>query len=247
MGCSLFLRGNRFAPRAILRVAGFIVLFALFLGGTLLFRKAQPTDELATAIEFAKSGDATKQRQAMTSFRGFPDAKARWAPLVIAMTAGPDPIAREAATALLGETKVAEAVTPLSARLGAGVEPDDTVREALVRALREIADPRAVHPLADAASREQEPDLAVAMSVAVFELATAGQDADLRSAGDVLARVMADEGAPRAAKRDASDAMRAHVVLDATCHDDAMAVTWWKEHRDAVTWRPADHKLAPPT
>jgi len=245
LGVILFLRSHRFAPRAILRVVGFTALIALFLAGTLLFRKSQSTDELGTAVAFARSTDATRHRQAIVSFRKFPDAKSTWTPLVITMLSEQDPVVREAATVLLAETRSADAVAPLIARLQAGVEADDTVREAVVRALREIGDPRAVHALADAAGREEEPDLAVAMSVDAFELAGAGHDADLRVAADVLASVMADEGAPNAAKRDAREAMRAHVALDATCHDDAMTVTWWKDHRDTVTWRSTDRKLAP--
>jgi HEAT repeat protein len=246
LGVGLFLRTRKLARNAILQVVGFAVLFALFLGGTLMFRKPQRTDELATAIEFAKSGDPTRERQAMVSFRKSPDAKARWIPLVIDMLDDSDLVAREAAASLLGETKATEAVEPLAARLGSGIEPNDAVRESVVRALREIGDRRAVHPLVEAADREVEPDLAVAMSVAAFELAQPGQDADLRAAVDVLARVMADTGAPRASRRDASDAMRAHVALDHTCTDDVTAVAWWKAHREAVTWRAVDHKLAPP-
>ncbi|MEO7096348.1 MAG: metal ABC transporter permease [Polyangiales bacterium] len=247
LGVGLFLRANKLAPRAIVRVVGFALLFAMFLGGTLLFRKSQPTDELATAIEFARSGDPTKQRQAMVSFRKFPDATSQWVPLVLPLLAEKDPVARAAAVTLLADTKSVEAVTPLAARLGSGVEQDDTVREGVVRALREIGDPRAIHALAEAAGREVEPDLAVAMSIATFELATTGQDVDLRAAADVLARVMADDEAPRAARRDASDAMRAHVALDAACHDDnALCASWWHDHRDTVVWRAADHKLAVP-
>ncbi|HEY5948730.1 MAG TPA: metal ABC transporter permease, partial [Kofleriaceae bacterium] len=246
LGVGLFLRARRLSRIAIIQVVGFAVLFALFLGGTLLFRKHQRTDELATAIEFAKSGDSTRERQAIVSFRKSPEAKARWLPLVIAMLDDQDLVARDAATKLLGESKASEAVAALAARLAPGVEPKDTARESVVRALREIGDPRAVHPLVEAANRETEPDIAVAMSVAAFELAQAGQDADMRAAADVLARVMADDGAPRAARRDASDAMRAHVALDPTCVDDATTVAWWKAHRDSTTWRAADHKLAAP-
>src|SRR5262249_31958557 len=68
LGVGLSLRARRFAPRAILQVAGFAILSAAFLGGTLMFRKAEPTDELATAIEFARSPEPTKLRQAIDSF-----------------------------------------------------------------------------------------------------------------------------------------------------------------------------------
>ena len=57
----------------------------MFLGGTLLFRKPARTNELATAIEFAKTGDPTRMRQAMESFRKYPDARAQWYPLVVPM------------------------------------------------------------------------------------------------------------------------------------------------------------------
>jgi zinc/manganese transport system permease protein len=243
LGVVLFLRSQKFSGRSILRVAGTTVLFAAFLGGTLMFKKAERTDELGTAIEFAKSGDATRQRQAMESFRRFPDAKARWIPLVIPILAAPDPVAREAAVTLLGETHATEAVSALAARLGDDVETEDEVRESVIRALHEIGDPSAVHALVHGADHEVEPDLAVAMSVAAFELAGPGADVDLRLAADVLVRVMSDDGAPRAARRDASEALRAHVALDPSCHDDAMAATWWNEHREAVSWQLAARRL----
>lgn len=131
-------------------------------------------------------------------------------------------------------------VAPLPRRVGNGVETEDQVRERTVQALRAIGDPRAVHALVDAAARDTEPDLAVAMAVAAFELAGSGQEADLRRAGDALVRVMSDDGAPNAARRDAGDALRAHVTLDPCCRDDAAkAAAWWREHRDAVTWQAA--------
>src|SRR5205085_1177474 len=140
------------------------------------------------------------------------------------------------AVALLGESHARGAVTVLMARLA--VETDDDVRDGIVRALRAIGDPAAVHALADAAAREAEPDLAVAMGVAAFELGAAGQDADLRRAGDALVKVLSDGDAPHAARRDAGDALRAHVGLDAASRDDATAAAWWREHRDQVVWEP---------
>ncbi|MBS1120883.1 MAG: hypothetical protein H6Q90_3111 [Deltaproteobacteria bacterium] len=242
LGVGIFLRTHKFAPRMILRVVGFAVLFAAFLGGTLMFRKSSPTDELETAVEFARSGDPTKQRQAMESFRRFPDVQARWVPLVVPMLEQPDRVAREAAAVLLGETRAREAVAPIGKRLGA--EPEAAVRESMVRALRTIGDPAAAHVLADAAAREPEPDLVVAMGLAAFELASSGHDADLRSAADALVKVMSDDGAPHAARRDASDVLRAHVAFDPTCHDDATAASWWHDHRDALTWQASKHRFA---
>jgi zinc/manganese transport system permease protein len=246
LGVGLFLRARRFAPRAILQVAGCAVLFAAFLGGTLVFRKAEPTDELATAVEFARSPEPTRLRQAIESFRQFPAARSRWMPMVIAMLETPDPVTRQAAVALLGEAKAVEAVPALGARLGSGVEHEDDVREGMVRSLRAIGDPRAVHALSDAAARDPEPDLAVAMAIAAFELAGSGQDADLRKAADVLVQVMADDGAPHAARRDAGDALRAHVALGDCCHDEATTAAWWRAHRDAVTWQAAVHRFVAP-
>src|SRR5262245_41145152 len=246
LGVVLFVRARRMSPAAIARVVGFTVLFAVFLGGTLWFRKASPTDELSTALEFARSAEPTRLRQAIESFRKFPDAKARWVPLVVAMLDQPDPVTREAATALLGETRASDAIAPLGARLGSGVEPEDQVRERTVQALRAIGDPRAVHALVDAAARDSEPDLAVAMAVAAFELAGPGQEADLRRAADVLVQVMSDDGAPRAARRDAGDALRAHVTLDPCCRDAAQAARWCRDHRDAVTWHAAARQFTAP-
>jgi zinc/manganese transport system permease protein len=245
LGIVLFLRARRFARTAILQAVGFAVLFSVFLAGTLVFRKAQRTDELATAIEFARSGDPTRERQALVSFKNTPAAKARWIPLVVPMLADHDPVVRTEATDLLGQLKATDAIEPLARRLDAGVEADDEGREAVVRALRNIGDARAVHPLVDAADREVEPDIAVEMSVAALELAEPGHDADLRAAVDVLANVMADDGAPRGARSDASEALRTHVELDPTCVDDPSTVSWWRAHRDAMRWRPTDRKLAP--
>jgi zinc/manganese transport system permease protein len=246
LGVGLFLRARRFAPRAILQVAGGVVLFTAFLGGTLMFRKASPTDELATAIEFARTAEPTKQRQAIESFRRFPDARSRWLPLVVAMLGGPDPVARAAAATLLGEAHASEAVVPLAARLAQGIETDDEVRETVVRALRALGDPRAVPALVDAATRDAEPDLAVAMVVVAFQLAGTGQDADLRRAADVLLKVMSDDGAPRAARRDAGEALCAHVIVGPSCKTDPAAAAWWHDHRDAVTWQAAAHQFVAP-
>jgi zinc/manganese transport system permease protein len=246
LGVGRFLRARQFAPRAILQVIAGAVLFAAFLGGTLVFRKTGPTDELATAIEFARGPEPTKLRQAIESFRKFPGAQARWVPMVIAMLDQPDPVTQKAAVTLLGDTKATAAVPALSARLGKGVEPDDDTRETVVRALRAIGDPRAVHALVDAATRDSEPDLAVAMAGAAFELAHAGQDADLKQAADVVVQVMSNDGAPHAARRDASDTFRAHVSFGDCCKDDAAAATWWHEHRGAVTWQATAHRFVPP-
>lgn len=239
LGVVLFLRGRKFAPRAVLRVIGFAVLFAVFLGGTFMFRKASATDELATALDFAHGGDATKLRQAMVSFAKFPEAKARWLPAVTGALDHPDRVTRGAAVALLGATKAPESVAPLAARLSR--DSDAEVRESVTRALRQIGDAHAVHPLVDQAGRDEEPDLQVAMAQAAFELAGPGQDADLHQAADVLAKVTADDGAPAAARRDAGDALRAHVTLGADDHD---AAAWWQAHRDAVTWDATAHRFA---
>jgi len=242
IGVWLFLRGRSYTPKMILRVVGFAVLFAAFLGGTLMFRKSAPTDELATALKFARSGDPTRERQAMESFRHLPNARDQWVPVVVPMLDETDPVARDAAVALLGEVKAREAVAPLAKRLTS--ERDDHVRESVIRALRAINDPAAVKALADAVPKEEEPDLVVAMGLAAFELAVDGQDADLRRIADSLVQVMIDDGAPRAARRDASEVLRAHVAFDASCHDDPMAATWWHEHRDALRWNPAKHVFA---
>jgi zinc/manganese transport system permease protein len=247
LGVGLFLRARRFSRAATLRVAGFAVLFAVFLAGTLHFRKAAPTDELATAIEFARSPEPTRLRQAMESFRKFPASRARWIPLVAPMLDVADPVTREAAAALLGETRAGEAVPALGHRLADRVESVDAVRERVVQALRAIGDPRAVPALVDAATHDSEHDLAVAMAAAAFELAGPGHDGELRRAGDVLARVMADDGAPRAARRDAADALRAHVALGACCPDDTSAAAWWRDHRDTVTWQAGAHRFVAPT
>ena len=243
LGVVLFLRARSWRLHAVARVAGFAVLFAAFLAGTLLFRKSAPTDELATALEFVRSGEPTKLRQAMDSFERFPGERARWIPIVIGMLDNSDRVVRGAAVDLLAEVKAVGAVAPLGARLVPGVEKDDTVRDAIVRALRAIGDTRAVHPLVDSATRDPEADIAVAMAVAAFELADTGQDDDLRRAGDILTKIMVDDGAPRAARRDASDALRAHVGLDPACRDDTTAATWWTNHRNGVTWRTSDHRL----
>jgi len=243
IGVGLFLRSRKFSPRAIAGVAGFAVLLVVFVGGTLMFQKSQPTDELATAIEFANSGDPTHARQAMESFKHFPDAKTRWTPLVIGMLTAEDRVVREASATLLGEVKARDAVEPLTKRLGDGVEDEAEVREAVIRALRAIGDPVAVPVLVAAAAREVEPDLAVAMGAAAFELGTEAQAAALRTIADTLVKVMLDDGAPHAARREASDVLRGHVAFDATCHDDGMAADWWKEHRDTLVYR--GHRFAP--
>ncbi|HTL33977.1 MAG TPA: metal ABC transporter permease [Kofleriaceae bacterium] len=244
LGVVLFLRSRR-SRAAVIQVAGFAILFAAFLGGTLVFRKHQRTDELAAAIEFAKSGDPTRERQALVSFENTPAAKARWIPLVIPMVGDPDPVVRTEAIDLLGKIKASEAIEALSKRLETGVEANDEGREAVVRALRSIGDARALHPLVDAADREVEPDIAVEMSDAALDLAEPGHDADLRSAVDVLANVLADEDAPHAARREAGEAIRTHVELDPSCVDDPTTVAWWRGHREALRWRPNDRKLAP--
>ena len=245
LGAGLFLRARGFAGKAVLRVVGFAVLFAAFLGGTWMFRKPQRTDELGTAIEFARSGDPTRLRQAMVSFRHFPEARARWLPLVMPMLEQADPVARDAAVTLLVDTHATEAAPALAARLAAGVEPDDNVREGVIRALRTLGDARVVPALIDAAEREVEPDLAVAMAETGFELAGPDQDDVLRRAVDVLIRIAADGGAPRGARRDAADALHAHVAFDPAVTDDAGRAAWWTEHRAALTWHPAEHRLAP--
>lgn len=208
LGVFLFLRSNKFTGKAVLRVAGFAALFAGFLGGTFVFRKAQPTDELATAIGFARSGDPTRMRQAMASFKRFPEARARWIPLVVPMLAQADPVARDAAAALLAETHAQEAAAPLAARLGAGVEADDNVREGVIRALRALGDASAVPALVDAAEREVEPDLAVELAAVAFELAKSGYAAELARATAVVQKIADDAGAPHAARRDAAELLQ---------------------------------------
>ncbi len=210
LGVFLFLRSQRFTGKAVLRVLGFVVLFAGFLGGTLLFRKAQPTDELATAIGFARSGDPTRMRQAMVSFRHFPEARARWIPLVLPMLSQADPVARDAAAALLADTHAVEAAGPLAARLGAGVETDDNTREGVIRALRTLHESSTVPALVEAAEREEEPDLAITLAQVAFELATPEQAAVVARATAVVAKIAGDDGAPRAARRDAADLLQAH-------------------------------------
>jgi len=244
LGVGLYVRTRRFAAPVLLRIAGFAVLFAVFVAGTLAFRKAAPTDELATAIGFARTGDATKQRQAMASFRRFPGDQPRWLPLVVPMLQDPDRVARGEAVTLLGDTRATAAVGPLSARLA--TEPDDEVRDRVVRALRAIGDPAAVRALADAAAKETEPDLVVAIAAAAFELATTGQDTDLRRVADALTKIMIDADAPRAARRDALDTLRAHADLDPAIQDEAAAAAWWRDHRAQLAWQTARHRFASP-
>ena len=244
LGVGLFLRAQRLAPRAIGRVAGFAVLFAVFVAGTLVFHKTAPTDELGTAIGFARTGDPTRQRQALASFRKFSGAQAHWLPLVLPMLQDPDRVARSEAVRLVGEVRARGAVAALAARLA--VETDEEVREDVVRALGAIGDPGAVHALADAAAREREPDLVVAMGTAAFELAGPGQDGELRRIADALVQVISDDGAPRAARRDAADALRTHAEIDPAVRDDPAVAAWWHDHRDQVVWRAAHHRFAAP-
>jgi hypothetical protein len=75
------------------------------------------------------------------------------------------------------------------------------------------------------------------MVVAAFDLAGPGQDAELRRAADVLVQVMSDDGAPHAARRDAGEALCAHLTLGPSCKTDPAAAKWWREHRDAVIWQ----------
>jgi zinc/manganese transport system permease protein len=246
LGVVLYLRNRRFSPGALLRVAAFAALFAGFLAGTLLFRKSADTDELATAVTFARSGDPTRLRQAMQSFRRFPDQKERWVPLVAAMLASPDHVAREEAARLLGEARAPAAIAPLAARLVTGAEDDDAVREAAVDALRAIGDPAAVKPLVDAAEREEEPDIAVEMSEAAFELGEAAQTAELRRAVDILLRVIEDEGAPGAARRDALEHLRSHVAPDPAAADGPAIAAWWRAHRDELVWQPDTRRFRNP-
>ncbi|MBK9034682.1 MAG: metal ABC transporter permease [Myxococcales bacterium] len=246
LGVFLFLRARGFAGRAVLQVVGLAVVFAAFLGGTLMFRKPQRTDELAAAVEFARSGDPTHMRQAMVSFRNFPDERTRWIPLVLPMVSDADPVVRDAATTLLVEVKAVEAAAPLAARLGPGVEPDDNLREGVIRALRALGDASVVPALVDAAAREEEPDLAVALAMAGFDLAVAGHDDELRRAGDVLIQIATDDGAPRAARRDAADALHAHVAIDPAATDDAARAAWWRAHRDLLVWQAEAHRLTAP-
>jgi zinc/manganese transport system permease protein len=245
LGIGLFLRARKFSRNALVQVVGFAVLFTMFLGGAFLFRKPARTNELATAIEFAKSGDPTHMRQAMESFRKYPDARAQWYPLVVPMLSQADPVARDAAVTLLANTHTIEALDAVLARLKPGTEPEANVREDVIRAVRTLADPRSVPTLVAAAEKEEEPDLAVAMCVAAFELGAAGQDADLKKAADVLVSVLVDDGAPRGARRDALEALRAHVALEATAADETAIAAWWQAHRDGLVWHAADHRLAP--
>ncbi len=244
IGVVLFLKSHSFKKKAVVRVVGFAILVVAFLRGTLMFQKQQPTDELATAIEFANSGDPTHARQAMESFKRFPHDQARWLPLVIPMLAAKDRVVRNQSAQLLGDVKASAAVGPLGKRLGDGVEDDDEVRETVIRSLKTIGDPSAVPILVDASGREEESDLAVAMDVAAFELGTAAQADKLKGAADALATVMADDEAPHAARRDAADALRAHVAFDATCRDDAQAAAWWQQHRGELSYK--DHRFVLP-
>lgn len=244
IGVGLFLKARSFAPPAIGRVAGFAILLVVFVVGTLLFKKQAPSDELATALEFAASGDPTRERQAMDSFRRFPDAADRWGPLVITMLGDNDRVVRNSAVALVGDVKLTAAVDPLVRRLADNAEPDPEVRETIIRALRAIGASGVVPSLVAAAARESEPDLAVAMGAAAFELANEAQLRHAVDAGDVLVKVMLDNSAPHAARREASDTLRGHVGFDPSCHDDAMAASWWSEHRGALIYR--GHRLVLP-
>jgi hypothetical protein len=245
LGIGVYLRSHAFSRRALVSVLGFALLFSAFLGGTLLFRKPQRTNELATAIEFAKTGDATRLRQAMASFRRFPDARSQWYPLVVPMLSNDDPVARDEAVTLLVDTHTSEALEPLLARLVPGTEPEANVRENVIRAVRALGDTRAVAPLVTAAASEEEPDLAVAMAIGAFELGGPGQDEQLRRAADILVQVLGDDDAPRAARRDAIEAFRAHVALDVAAEDGAAIAAWWGTHRAALAWHAGDHRLAP--
>jgi len=115
--------------------------------GTLLFRKPSRTDELATAIEFAQSGDPTQMRQAMESFRKFPRRRRSGARSSCRCSRNRTLSRATLPVALLADTHATEAIGPLVARLGDHVEPDAAIRENLVRALRAIGDPSVVGPL----------------------------------------------------------------------------------------------------
>jgi hypothetical protein len=57
---------------------------------------------------------------------------------------------------------------------------------------------------------------------------------------------MSDVGAPRAARRDAGEALCAHVIVGPSCKDDPATAAWWHAHRDAVTWQAAAHQFIAP-
>ena len=59
-----------------------------------------------------------------------------------------------------------------------------------------------------------------------------------------MIRVLSDGGAPRAARRDAGEALRHHIAFDATVTDDAAVATWWTAHRGTLAWQPMHHRFA---
>jgi ABC-type Mn2+/Zn2+ transport system permease subunit len=204
LGAFLYLRYRTFSLRAIAQVAGFTLLFSGFLAATLLFRKSHPTDEYATAMEFARSGEINRMRQAMVSFEKFPDRKEQWVPVVTDMLSHSDRVAREEAAVLLGKVHATGAVPALLARLDPAKETEDSVRELAVTALRTIGDHDTVDPLAAAAATEEEPDIAVQMCAAVIDLADTHHPDARQKCLDLAARIAADESAPNAARREAA-------------------------------------------
>ena len=244
LGVVLFLRSRRCSLRAVGLAVGLAVMFAGFFGGTLLFRKRQNTDELALAVDYARSGEPTRLRQAMQSFRKFPGDRERWLPLVTGMLDQPDRVAREEAVTLLGELKATEAIGPLVARLASDVEKDDEVREDVVGALRAIGDPAAVKPLVESAPNEEEPDIAVEMCEAAFELGGADQTDLLRKAAVILIGIIEDKGAPNAARRDALEHLRNHVdtAFPASAAPGEVA-GWWREREAQLIWDPATKRF----
>jgi zinc/manganese transport system permease protein len=245
LGLFLYLRRNRFRPLAIARMAGVALIFVGFLGATWMFRKPARSDEMVVALEFASSQDSGRARQAMDSFRKFPGERSRWQPLVVAMLERSDPVVREQAAVLLGESRAADAIAGLTSRLGVSTEPDPSVREAVVGALVVIGSSAAVPALAAAAPDEEEADLVVAMCAAVFALADPAQVEEVRKAVELLLRLGQDDQAPRAARADATALVRRH--LDAEVFAAATADPgYWAARRSQLGFDPVTRRFTAP-
>ena len=213
--------------RALLRVAGIVLLAGGFVRTTLLFRHHEELE----VQHLLETGTTAEKLMALARLGVESDLWADVQPQLREILARGHVEVRLGLMKLIGERRRSEFLHPMLDLLE---DPDDVVRERALKCVRELDQPESVDRILSAAKVEEDDYLKVELAEAALEF---GDEGGI----PILLEVM-DTGEAEQARRDAFEHLKAHTHLslpfDAEAegaeHEAEMDAfrAWWKEQHE---------------
>jgi zinc/manganese transport system permease protein len=191
--------------RALVRVAGGSLAFALLVGGSFALQKREHHDTL----HVLQTGNKAEKMLALAEIEADPRLWERTKPLVAGILATGENEIRMRLLGIVEDRKDKDALPAVELLL---LDKDDAVAERALRVLRTLGDPHSADVIAAAAAKADDEYFQTEMAEALLELG------DARGV-PILVAVIAGDGANQA-RRDAWEHLHAHVDMPVQVHPE---------------------------